>query len=678
MSKVWFLTLALLVCAKPGRAASPSSGSSTPGGEFRYTVFLGNVRVGAVTFHAGPDGEGVVTLKVSDRGRGQDLTSQLRFDAAGIPLQEHLTGVDYWRNPVDERFERGKGTATWSSGTDKGEKKISAPAFYITQDGSYIEIGLLAMALLQSPGHKLPLLPEGEARIESIAAARATAGGKTRDVSLYAISGITAVPLYVWMDSPRLFFGRYDGWTTVVPEGWEEAMPALLKVQAQAVAARERTLAAKLSHRPAGALAIQGARLFDPETRTVRPNTTVVISGNRIQAVGRDGEVPVPPGAEVVDAQGKMLLPGLWDMHQHFIDIDGILDLAAGVTTGRDMANDTDYLLGLKRKWESGEALGPRVVLAGVIEGPGPYAGPTKVLADTEEKALAAVDRYAGLGYVQIKLYNSLDPKLVPAIVKRAHELGLRVSGHIPYGMTAEQAVREGFDEIQHTNFLFLNFIPGVDTRTPARMSAVAEHAAELDLHSEPVRAFFRLLKERHTVVDPTVSTFEEKFTGRPGQVSPALAPVADRLTYQVRRTLPSVSVPVPKGMEQRYRDSFQACLAMVKALYDEGIPIVAGTDSIAGFVLHRELENYVRAGIPAPDVLRIATLGAAQVMKLDKDLGTIAPSKLADLILVDGDPTVRISDIRRVTLVVKDGVVYDPAKLYEAIGVKPAVPPGS
>src|SRR3954453_5827197 len=113
----------------------------------------------------------------------------------------------------------------------------------------------------------------------------------------------------------------------------------------------------------------------------------------------------------------------------------------------------------------------------------------------------------------------------------------------------------------------------------------------------------------------------------------------------------------------------------MVKALYDEGIPIVPGTDSIAGFVLHRELVNYVRAGIPAPDVLRIATLGAAQVMKLDKDLGTIAPAKHADLILVDRDATARTSDIRRVPLVVKDGVVYVPAKLYEEIGVKPAVP---
>jgi imidazolonepropionase-like amidohydrolase len=112
----------------------------------------------------------------------------------------------------------------------------------------------------------------------------------------------------------------------------------------------------------------------------------------------------------------------------------------------------------------------------------------------------------------------------------------------------------------------------------------------------------------------------------------------------------------------------------MVRALYDAGITIVAGTDSIAGFTLHRELENYVKAGLPAPVVLRIATLEGARVMKMDKDFGTVAPGKFADFILVDGDPTKNISDIRRVVLTVKDGVIYDPAELYRAIGVKPAV----
>jgi hypothetical protein len=282
------------------------------------------------------------------------------------------------------------------------------------------------------------------------------------------------------------------------------------------------------------------------------------------------------------------------------------------------------------------------------------------------------IDKVAPLGFEQTKIYSSIKPELVPFIAKMSHDRGLRVSGHIPSGMFADEAVRAGYDEIQHANFLFLNFIPGVDTRTPARITAVAEHAAELDLHSEPVRAFLRLLKERHTVVDPTVTVCEDLFTGRPDTMSPSLAPVADRLSYQVRRTLVGNGLPVPPGKEQRYRDSFLACLAMTKALYDEGITIVAGTDAIAGFALQRELENYVRAGIPAPEVLRIATLGAARVMKLDKDLGTVAPGKLADLILVDGDPTVRISDIRRVTLVVKDGVMYDPAKLYGEIGIKP------
>jgi hypothetical protein len=671
MGKVYSCTLALLLCARLG-AAAPAALAS--GGELRYTVCLGNLRpAGFVTLRAEPGGENVLNLKLSDRGRGHDLTLRVRVDRAGIPVRERVTGLDYWKNPVDERFEIVRGKAAWSNVPEKGEKKLSGAAFYISRSASNIDLGLLATALLRSPRRKLPLLPEGEAAIESLGSARLGAGEKARDLSLYAITGLGLSPFYIWMEDSQTFFGRYDGYITAIPEGWEDVAPEMIKAQAQKVAARQKAEAAKLSHRPAGALVIRGARLFDPETGAVRPGTTVVIAGNRIQAVGPDGEVPVPAGAEIVDAKGKMLLPGLWDMHQHFNDGAGLLDLAAGVTTGRDLANDPDYVLDLKRRWETGEALGPRVVLAGVVDGPGPYASPTKMLVDTEEKALAAVEYYAARGFVQMKIYSSLDPKLVPPIVAEAHRRGMRVSGHIPNGMTAEQAVREGFDEIQHINFIFLNFIPGIDTRTPARMSAVGEHAAELDLASEPVRAFIRLLKERHTVLDPTVNFYEDLFTGRPDVVSPSLAPIADRLPYQVRRLMLGGNLPGALTQEQRYRDSFRACLAMVRLLHDEGITIVAGTDATPGFSLHRELEHYVEAGIPAPEVLRIATLGAARVMKLDGELGTIAPGKLADLILVDGDPTRNISDIRRATLVVKDGVIYDPAKLYRAIGVKPA-----
>jgi imidazolonepropionase-like amidohydrolase len=128
----------------------------------------------------------------------------------------------------------------------------------------------------------------------------------------------------------------------------------------------------------------------------------------------------------------------------------------------------------------------------------------------------------------------------------------------------------------------------------------------------------------------------------------------------------------VPDGKDARYRESQRATLRMTKLLYDSGIPIVAGTDGLPGFTLHRELELYVQAGISAPEVLRIATLGAARVARKDQELGSITPGKLADMVLVDGDPTKRISDVRRPTLVIKDGAFYEPAALYKALGVKP------
>ncbi len=676
MGRARVFALSLLVCLPLGAAetAPPArQGQAGPGEELRYSIFLGNLKPsGLATLRLDPNGEGLLTLEVSDRGRGQKVSNQFRLDAAGIPVQIHLTGHDYWQSPVDERFEIAGGKGVWSNSVEKGEQKLSSPAFYYTLTGGHQELALLAMALLRAPHHRLPMLPEGETSIERAGATRLTSKGRALDLTLYAVSGLGHEPFYVWMESPSVFFGRYDGFVTVVREGWEDAASGLIKAQTEVLVRRSEDLARKLSHRPAGPLAVKGARLFNPETGAVLPGTTVVVSGNRIQAVGRDGEIPVPAGAEVLDAKGKMLLPGLWDMHQHLVETDGIVDLAAGITSSRDLGNDPGQLFRLKGLWDSGKGLGPRIVPGGVIDGPGPYAGPTKTLVDTEEKALAAVEEYVRLGYEQVKIYSSVDPKLVPAIAARAHQHGLRVSGHIPNGMTAEQAVREGFDEIQHINFLFLNFMPEVDTRTPARFSAVYEHGAELDLQSEPVRAFLRLLKEKGTVVDPTVSIFESRLTALPGRVSPILAPIAGRVPFAVRRTLMATHLPAPEDRRERYQAAFRNIMAMLRAVYDAGIPIVAGTDGLAGFTLQRELENYAAAGIPVPEVLKIATLGAARVTRHDKDLGTIAPGKLADFILVDGDPVAQIGDIRRVVLTVKDGVVFKTAALWQVVGVKP------
>ncbi|HSS75867.1 MAG TPA: amidohydrolase family protein [Thermoanaerobaculia bacterium] len=666
MLKSCFFTLAIVTSLSSAVSAAAAQ-------ETRYTFLFSGNKAGFLTTRTEPNGELVCTFEFNDRGRGSKTETRFRLGAGGVPVSEHVTGYDYWKTPVDERFDVAGGKASWKNAAENGERQLTGPAFYLALNGPPQEFELLTRALLAAPGGRRPLLPAGEARVEKLDSRKVQAGGKERTADLYAVYGLGLSPGYEWLDSDHHLFAGIQGWAAIFPEGWDSVIPELTKAQDAAEAARLKGLAAKLPHRPKGPLVIQHARLFDPESGKVVPETTVVIAGNRIQAVGHDGEVATPAGAEVIDAKGKTMLPGLWDMHTHLGDDDGLLNMAAGVTTVRDMANDVDKLRDLKRRWENGDAVGPRVLMAGFMDGPGPFAGPTKVLVSTEKEALDWVDRYAAMGYVQVKLYSSLDPKLVPPIVKRAHEKGLRVSGHIPNGMIAEEAVRAGFDEIQHVNFLELNFLDrSIDTRTPARFTEVGEHSAELDLNSDKVKSFIALLKERGTDLDVTLATFEALYMAPANAVGPTYASVVDRFPPTMQRGFVGGGLTAPKGHEQRYKDSFRAMENLVLALHKAGVPIVAGTDALCGFALHRELELYVDAGFSPADALRAATLVPARVMKRDQDLGSVVPGKLADLILVDGDPMARISDIRRVVLTVKDGVVYDPAALYQALAVQP------
>ena len=657
--------------------ALPLAGEDAAPAETRWTMQIQGNEAGEQTVRRMPDGGFESHFKFNDRGRGPDQTARYALSADGCFSRFDLSGVDYLKGPVEVHFERAGKKASWRSKSETGKETVDGSFFYLPLEGPPEIYGVLVRALLAAPGGKLRLLPVGEASIEKLGTLDLEKDGASMRVRQVVITGLGFNPDRLWIDDKDgSLFASDDGWSSLVRTGWEASLPKIREAQQQAIEERERTLAAKLARRPEKGLAIVGARLFDSETQKVVPKTTVVVVGNRIVAVGPDGQVEIPAGAEVIEARGKTLLPGLWDLHTHLGANDGIPNLASGITSVRDMANDIDMLAALDKRWQSGAALGPRVVKAGFMDGPGPYAGPTKVLVATEEEANAAIDRYADLGYVQIKVYSSIKPELVPAIVARAKLRGLRVSGHIPAFMTAEQAVNAGFDEIQHVNFIALNFLfdKVQDTRTPARFTTVAEHAIDIDPKGEPFQKLIRLMKEKNVAVDPTVGAFEDMFLSRPGKPSPHWDRVIDRLPATIRRGIAAGGggLEPPAGKDGVYRESYKRLLQMVKALWDGGIAIEAGTDGAPGFALARELELYVEAGVPAPAVLQIATRNAAQILGQGEELGSVAVGKLADLVLIDGDPTTKISDVRRTVLTIKGGTVYETAALWRSMGVAP------
>ncbi|HST08287.1 MAG TPA: amidohydrolase family protein, partial [Gemmatimonadaceae bacterium] len=619
--------------------------------------------------------ETVSDYEYNDRGRGPRIVERYATNPDGYLTDVSIIGHNYYKDSVDEHYNYQNGIAHWKNHVEGQDSARGPITFYSSLDGTPAETDPLLEALFKAGGKPVALFPTGDNTIAHDRDLTITAPGRSpMKVSLYSISGSGLSPFQVWLDSDRHFFGYVSAWTSTIRDGWQSAAPAMVAAQDSVAAARFQILARTLAHHPTGALVFRNANMFDSEHARMMPHMTVVISGNRIQSVAPDATARVPANAEVIDAAGKALLPGLWDMHVHISPgTDGLMHLAAGVTTARDMGNDTSVVLALRKKFNDGVEIGPRLVLAGLIDSPGPYQVPIGLLASTESEARAVVDRYADLGFEQIKIYSSLKPELVPPIVAEAHKRGLRVSGHVPAFMTAEQVVRLGFDEVQHVNFLVLNFIDSVkDTRAMSRFTAVGNDAATLDLSSPRVRAFIQLLKDRHIVSDPTVGAFEDMFVARAGTMSPNMAAVADRLPPQVRRYLFSGGLPVTAANDQRYRDSYDAMLKLVDELYKAGVTIVAGTDGWPGFGLDRELELDVRAGIPPAEVLRMATLTAARVTRHDNDRGSITPGKLADVILVDGDPATNIGDIRNVRTVVKDGVVFQSAELYRAIAIKP------
>jgi hypothetical protein len=644
-----------------------------------YNVVVQNKIVGKQVTKVGEGGAIDVDFSYRNNGRGPDIVERIvvRRDAQVESLA--TTGKSTFGAPIDETFTRSNGTARWKSNADKGEQSGVDSAVYVPLESSVEALAIAARALLLAKDNKLPALPSGQLSLLKLQEIALQVGDKKSTAVLYSIAGLGLEPAFVWLtaSAEQPLFAVVSPGFAVIEAGWETEIAKLLKLQQNAENVLLKSLADKFSKRADGVTLIQNVRVFDSEKAAMMPASDVYVFRGKIASIFPANSKP-QSATTIVDGSGKTLLPGLFDMHGHTSAWDSVMQIAGGVTTLRDMGNDNTNLNELKTLVDNGNAIGPHIVPTGFIEGESPFSANLGFVVKDVAAAKDAINWYAQHGYRQIKLYNSIRPEWVTPIADYAHARGMRVSGHIPAFMRAEEAVRAGFDEIQHINQVMLNFLvkKDDDTRTLLRFYLVGDNANQIDLESQKVKDFIKLLRDRGTAVDPTLTAFEAMFNQRQGAANPSFKFVANNVPPALRRGWLLNSMDVNDKNAEAFRVSYQKLLGLVKKMHDAGIPILAGTDDIAGFTLHRELELYVAAGIKPAEALKIATWNGAKYSQMLETSGSISPGKQADLILVDGDPAVNISDIRKVSMTMKSGVIFFPSELYEALGVKRFVEP--
>lgn len=655
-----FTTIFILSCAKQEDPVKYET--------IEYGLFFGQNKAGFLKSAKLQDGSYQFILEYNDRGRGPHLEETVQLNTDGFPESLQILGHNYLKDTVNEVFSTDAGVAQWLSRSESGSKEIDKSAFYVGVNSTVGNTELLIRHMLANQKRSVELYPSGQLTISDV---EEIAINDTLNLKLIEVTSVSFSPYYLWMDMDNRLFAVPSSWLSTIRNGYESLSDQLYELQTAKEKQYYKRTAEENTIIPKGRTAITNANVFNSRTGKIEENQHVILNGNKIEKI-LDGSGELPEIDRKIDGANHTLMPGLFDMHMHLSRPQGILNLAAGVTSARDLANSFE-LPEVRDDFNANTVLGPRIlIMCGFIDQAGPYAGPTGKIVSSLEEGLEAVDFYKERGYQQIKLYSSIDPAWVKPLAEKAHQQGMRVSGHIPAHMLAEEAVRDGYDEIQHINMIALNFMSDtIDTRTPLRFSMIGEEAHTIDVKGEAFQSFISLLIERDIVVDPTVGIFEGMLSSKAGEPDPQLAEVLDRLPIQVSRGYYSGGLPIPEGKELQYKESYNKLLEMIKALYDAGVTIVPGTDAMPGFTLHKELENYVRAGIPEAEVLQMATLTSAEVCGYGDQLGTIEEGKLADLILIEGNPAEDISDIRKVVLTVKDGMIYKPESLYKAIGVK-------
>ena len=426
-------------------------------------------------------------------------------------------------------------------------------------------------------------------------------------------------------------------------------------------------------------VALTNARVIDGTGGAARDAQTLVIRDGTIAEVGPAASTNVPDGATTIDLTGKTVMPGIVMVHEHLYYPTGPqvygqlgqsfirLYLAGGVTTMRTGGNVNGVMdIKLKQEIEAGRQPGPSIdATAPYLNGPNSFLQ-MHGLKDAED-ARRQVAYWSDMGATSLKAYMNITRAQLGAAIAEAHQRGMKVTGHL-CSVTYAEAADLGIDNLEHGFLAATDFVADKKPDTCPGQGVGQQSIAALDPSSPPFQTLVKKLIEKRVALTSTLPVFETFTPGRP------LPPGLEVLTPPLKEQFERNHARTAQNQQSVYSKLFPKALALEHAFAKAGGLLIAGTDPtggggvVPGFSNHRQIELLVEAGFSPVEAISIATLNGARYLGREARIGTIAPGKQADLVVVNGDPSRTIADVRKVETVFKNGVGFDPAKLIEAV----------
>ncbi len=517
----------------------------------------------------------------------------------------------------------------------------------------------------------IPTLPRGEVSIRHTAKDTVSVKGKQIALDRYVTEGINWGGRTVWLDESKNLIALVKANTQIremIRKGYEEALPVFIAGNVEEQMAALSKYTADLKGEQAKVKALVGGDLIDGLSEHTQKNMTLIIENGRIKTIGKRSEVIIPENAEIIDVSGKILMPGLWDMHAHSNQVQWApAYLAGGVTTIRDNGNEIEFATSFRDAIAKNGALGPDILLAGMTDGAG-IKGNGAIRARSLDEAKEVVELYHANGYNQIKIYTSVQPEIVKVLADEAHKRGMSVTGHVPTAVgNAVPAIENGMDMLSHRSRILTVLFPDKNLS-----ELKGFYLTKNDLSQEQIESAIKFLLKHKTVLDPTIALDVIRYLPK-GTPLENVEPDVGRIAYELfegKRFRNGVS---PERAENAKADYTKA-MNILGQFYKAGIPIVAGTDNIVPvFSLYLELETYQKLGNLRPlEAIKTATIIPAKAMGLDSETGTLEIGKEADIAILEKNPLEDISNIRTVSSVMTNGNYYKSEPLWKAADFKP------